>query len=115
MRNRQKAKEQWAAYYKNNKAKCLATSARNKKLYMERDKQYVNEYKAKHGCLDCKQHYHPAVLEFDHLEPKKNASCSVSRLVRFGSSIKRIEEEIAKCELVCANCHRLRTISRLGV
>jgi hypothetical protein len=49
------------------------------------------------------------VMEFDHREgEEKNAE--ISRLVNF--SIKRIEEEISKCDLVCSNCHRERTFQR---
>lgn len=45
-------------------------------------------------------------LQFHHLGNKK---ASVSALVAGGASWARIEAEIAKCEVLCANCHRLRT------
>lgn len=50
-------------------------------------------------------------MDFDHLGDKfKN----VSAMIQEGFGIKKILAEAAKCEVVCANCHRLRTWSRLS-
>jgi hypothetical protein len=52
----------------------------------------------------------PVVLEFDHLGDK---SFSIgAKLVQF--KWQRILDEIEKCEVVCANCHRRRTARRRG-
>jgi hypothetical protein len=59
-------------------------------------------------CADCGL-ADPAVLEFDHVGPKRT---EVGRLVREGYRLERIKAEIANCELVCANCHRIRTAYR---
>jgi hypothetical protein len=59
-------------------------------------------------CADCGL-ADPAVLEFDHVGPKRT---EVGKLVREGYRLERIKEEIANCELVCANCHRRRTAER---
>lgn len=61
-------------------------------------------------CLDCGIKYPPYVMEFDHISDNKVGSISylMNRV-----SWKEILEEIDKCELVCANCHRARTYSRL--
>jgi hypothetical protein len=50
------------------------------------------------------------MLDFDHLRDKKY---NVSRMIHDGFSWKAIQKEIEKCEVVCANCHRLRTHNRL--
>jgi len=50
------------------------------------------------------------VLEFDHLGDKL---ADVSALVR-ASSLAKIQAEVAKCDVVCANCHRIRTRTRVG-
>ncbi len=65
------------------------------------------EYFATHPCADCGES-DPVVLEFDHLRDKsfEIATALVDR------SWDRILEEIAKCEVVCANCHRRRTVRR---
>jgi hypothetical protein len=52
-------------------------------------------------------------MDFDHMggHHKKN---NVSRMMLTDCSLKTIKEEIKKCELVCANCHRIRTFRRRG-
>ena len=58
-------------------------------------------------CVDCNIKYPPCVMDFDHMQGKDFS-------VGLGSSLAkwRVEAEIEKCELVCANCHRLRTEKR---
>lgn len=54
-------------------------------------------------CIDCKAQYHPCQLDFDHTQGKKHGQ--VPKM----SSLQGIRDEAAKCEIVCANCHRVRT------
>lgn len=68
------------------------------------------EYKAIHPCVDCGES-NPIVLEFDHLGDKV---LDVTKMVWRGISWKRIEAEIAKCDIVCANHHKIRTWERGG-
>lgn len=49
----------------------------------------------------------PVVLDFDHVVGKKIAN--VSHMVSNGSGWNRIEKEIRKCQVLCANCHRRKT------
>lgn len=65
-------------------------------------------------CSDCKLTYHHAAMQWDHL-PCFEKHAAVSRLVQLGVSKNKILKEIAKCELVCANCHAVRTFNRRGV
>lgn len=60
-------------------------------------------------CIDCGED-DPCVLEFDHVRGQK--TCAVSVMVGSGWSLSRIMEEVAKCEVRCANCHRRRTFAR---
>lgn len=69
----------------------------------------LRAYLREHPCTDCGE-WDIAVLEFDHLRDK---TANVSRMVR-SASWERVLEEIAKCEVVCANCHRRRTARRAG-
>lgn len=63
-------------------------------------------------CTDC-ANSDPRVLEFDHL-PGHEKLHEISKLLSGGYSWATIEDEIKKCEVVCANCHRIRTIERAG-
>jgi hypothetical protein len=59
------------------------------------------------ACSDCGLR-DLAVLEFDHVRGEKQGD--VTALARSGTSLARIKDEIAKCEVRCANCHRRRTL-----
>lgn len=72
-------------------------------------KKRLVEIKEASGCVDCGIKNH-IVLDFDHLRDKKY---NVSRMIHDGFSWKSILKEINKCEVVCANCHRIRTHNRL--
>lgn len=74
----------------------------------------MNAYKAQTPCADCGQKFHPIVMDFDHLDPSQK-SMNLSRMIRQSKPWSAIELEMAKCELVCANCHRLRTLRRSHV
>lgn len=71
---------------------------------------YVQKIKLERGCADCGYNAHPAALDFDHLP----GSVKMGKLASMacGSALKTIHAEIAKCEVVCANCHRVRTANR---
>jgi hypothetical protein len=71
--------------------------------------QFVINYLKSHSCVDCGQS-NPLVLEFDHCSGNKEFSISES----YTYSLDRIKKEISKCEVRCANCHRLRTVKQLG-
>jgi hypothetical protein len=82
--------------------------ARKQALAVERT-TYLIEFFKTHPCVDCGEE-DPVVLEFDHLADK---SFSIGQALPY-RNWQRILEEIAKCEVVCANCHRRRTARRRG-
>jgi hypothetical protein len=73
----------------------------------------VDRIKVERGCADCGFNAHPHALEFDHL-PGTRKIDTVARLAttRPRSPIDGLLAEIAKCEVVCANCHAIRTAGR---
>ena len=73
-----------------------------------RNREYVLNVLRANPCADCGTRDH-RVLEFDHVRGKKLGN--ISNMVK-GYSIARIQAEIDKCEIVCANCHRIRTGAR---
>jgi hypothetical protein len=71
--------------------------------------QYLRDLKTKTPCVDCGINYPYYVMDFDHVRGQKHAN--VMELVSTLSK-KKIDLEIAKCEIVCSNCHRIRTHMR---
>ncbi len=61
-------------------------------------------------CMDCQIKYHWFAMDFDHVRGKKVAAVSVG--ISKGWSQERLSEEIAKCDIICSNCHRIRTYNR---
>lgn len=90
----------------------------NKMYYLDRNRRYrkelssiVNTIKENTACNDCGKHYPYYVMDFDHLEGSEKLQI-VSFLCKTGR-IGAMKREIAKCEVVCSNCHRERTYERL--
>lgn len=107
-----------------NKEDQIAASKRhyeaNKSYYLKRNRRYrkelsayVNNIKEKTPCADCKKNFPYYVMDFDHLD-----GYIKDGMVSFFTKTGRIEsmkKEINKCEVVCSNCHRIRTYSRLQI
>jgi hypothetical protein len=96
-------------HYEANRQRYIDQAAASKrKLRLARTK-YLIEFFKTHPCVECGE-TDPVVLEFDHLRDK---------LFAIGPELSRkrwqsILDEIEKCEVVCANCHRRRTARRRG-
>jgi hypothetical protein len=70
----------------------------------------LDAIKLARGCTDCGYNVHPAALQFDHLPgTEKRFDIGKSGI---GVSRAKRDAEIAKCEVVCANCHAIRTAER---
>ena len=72
---------------------------------------YTDAVKVAAGCADCGiRSEHPEIYDFDHLDhtSKVNAISNLMTKGAWGDFLA----EIAKCEVVCANCHRIRTRAR---
>ena len=80
-----------------------------RKKIRDRNREYVRKIKESSPCVDCGKHYHYSQMDFDHIDLKK---VNIARLANSEASIKTIKSEISKCEIVCSNCHRLRTWQR---
>ncbi len=74
-------------------------------------KKKLFEFVQTQKCVDCGE-TDPIVLEFDHRNPADKFD-NVSDLIRRGTW-KRVQKEIDKCDMVCANCHRRRTAKQFG-
>ena len=89
-------------HYENNKEQYLERN-KNKKIEM---RNYLNKIKNV-PCMDCGIQYPPYVMDLDHRDPEQKID-NVGRFISSGSWDKLIQE-IEKCDVVCANCHRERT------
>lgn len=96
-------------HYEANKENIKRRSSARNKLQRDKNIAYVNEIKRITPCVDCGC-INPVLLEFDHVRGKKE-KC-ISNMVRGAYSIDTIQKEIDKCEVRCANCHRLITHKR---
>lgn len=89
----------------------------NKELYHSRATFRRKELKEKiielkqDPCVDCNLLWPHYVMDFDHRDPFTKVG-SVSRMIVDVYNLGKILEEIKKCDLVCANCHRIRTWNR---
>ncbi len=66
--------------------------------------------KEESGCVDCGAMYPHWMLDFDH-RPGHEKVGSPTQLMRTNSYEKAMAE-VRKCDVVCANCHRIRTYIR---
>ena len=94
--------EEKKIYYQKNKEQITKQRPIQSKLIRIRNNEYVNKIKGDHGCKYCKEK-DPCCLDFHHISNKVKQIC---RLVNGDASIKTIQKEIDKCEVVCANCHQ---------
>jgi len=99
-----------AKHYRKNKGKIISRSSARNKKQIKKNKAFVDRLKRMFNCVDCGES-EPVVLEFDHVRGKKKKA--IADMVSHSYSIETIKEEIRKCEIRCANCHRKKTHERM--
>lgn len=98
-----------AGYYRN-PTKQKESAKRLKKANKRLNRAFLIKYKTETPCFDCGAFYPSYVMDFDHVFGEKRLD--ISRLVTYKH--ETMLSEIAKCQLVCSNCHRKRTFERSG-
>lgn len=73
--------------------------------------EYVRRLKLE-PCTDCGRTYPFPAMDWDHCRGEK--VMDIALMVRRGLSRGRLDAELAKCDLVCKNCHAMRTWRRAG-
>lgn len=101
-----------------NGAPARITSARYRERHPDRIKATQRKHKTKKyaalaalkkgPCLDCGGYFPPECMDFDHVRGVKSKGVSQFR----SHKIARLLEEVEKCDLLCSNCHRIRTFAR---
>lgn len=83
----------------------------DRKSRLEAVQRFVWDYLSTHPCVDCGES-DPRVLEFDHIRGRKFKP--IADMVSTGHAIESVRAEILKCEVRCANCHRIKTHKERG-
>lgn len=99
-------------HYERNSALYIDRKRRRQPLERRRIAGVVLEYLRGHPCTGCRES-DPIVLEFNHVDPAAKLG-NIGQMIRDCVSKERLAAEIAKCEVLCANCHRTRTANELG-
>ncbi len=104
-KDKEKQKAAQHRYYQENKDKYRESSRKKNNLIRRK----IIEIKESTPCTDCKIQYPHYVMDFDHIKGEKRFNIGGNKR---SLTMKTFLEEIAKCEIVCANCHRHRTFMR---
>lgn len=91
-------------YQRNRNYYLVKAQKRNQKQRTEA-RIYVKEYLSVHPCIDCGES-DIVVLEFDHRQHKFS---EIASLIAGRYPLRKVQEEIEKCDVRCANCHRRKT------
>jgi hypothetical protein len=94
-------------HYVANRSRYIERALTRKQVVVTQRTEYIVEFFRTRPCVDCGE-TDPVVLEFDHVG---NKLFDISKGLR-DRSWQTVLDEIAKCEVVCANCHRRRTARR---
>lgn len=90
---------------------CRKCSGGRREVHVQVRYEIMKDYLSQ-GCMDCGDKRLP-VLELDHRDSESKLN-SVSSLIRKCARIEVIKAEMSKCDVVCCNCHRIRTYKRCG-
>ncbi len=104
----QKQKAALARYFQENKERLRRAQNKKRSLYRRR----IQEVKESTPCKDCGESFPHYVMDFDHL-PGSKKKFNIGKAA-YAPSMEALEAEMAKCDVVCANCHRHRTFMRLA-
>lgn len=107
-----RAKNRLAVRRYQRSAKGLAKAVAERLGKARRNRALTDSIKTIAKCSDCHQNYPPCVMDFDHVRGVKTRN--IGTMVSQGFSLEALYAEIAKCEVVCSNCHRVRTSLRVG-
>lgn len=80
------------------------------KKWRAKIRQLITDAKSK-PCSDCKKRYPWYVMDFDHCRAVKHFN--LSAVTSHYRGVEKVQAEIAKCDVVCSNCHRIRTFTRM--
>ncbi|MCL4367186.1 hypothetical protein M1563_03395 [Patescibacteria group bacterium] len=98
------------SHYYNHRKYYLLKAKRNRNKIRGAARQYIWEYLNMHSCVDCGEK-DILVLEFDH---RGNKIAEIGKVVSGYYNLSRVKQEVEKCDIRCANCHRRKTAKEQG-
>jgi hypothetical protein len=97
---------------KDKNVRCKICDVAKTREYRAKSRRWVGEFKMKEGCKHCDfKAVIPAQLQLDHRDPSSKTKNGNGRAYEPSWSRVRILAEIDKCDVLCANCHALKTFS----
>ena len=106
------SREYFRGYYARYRPKYVLRSKLKNGAERERYRERILDYLRSHPCVDCGE-ADPVVLQFDHQDPTTKSS-DVGELLRRRVAWVKIQVEIEKCDVRCANDHQRRTANQFG-
>lgn len=109
-KDKEKQRRYWREHYHRHKKKYQKERTDKQKVLIA----FIAQFKDK-PCMDCHTKFPLVCMDFDHTKNKKFNVSHMPTLFkshRGDKAFQTILDEIAKCELVCSNCHRIRTSNR---
>lgn len=106
-------KTRWEAATPEERTRERAQSRRASALYRRRIRAIFEQAKDR-PCADCGRRFPTCAMDLDHVRGTKKFKVSEAVQAAYTYPIKRVLDEIGKCEVGCANCHRVRTQQRLA-
>lgn len=97
-------------WYLKNKEKHKKRTIDNGKRYRSERTEFLRELKDA-DCADCGVRYDHFVMQFDHVPERGKKNFTIGAVCSW-MPIEKLKEEILKCDVVCANCHAIRTWNR---
>ena len=88
--------------------------AERKRKHQAKGQAIIRRLKTMKGCAVCGYKKHHAALEFNHIDPSTKL-CNISHVTHYAvfgrntKSKKKLKDELSKCEVLCAICHRIKT------
>lgn len=98
----------WAWYRTTDMYKARVTQRRKYSTSRRENLKRLSDQLKNKPCADCQGWYEPCQMQFDHRDPSKKI-LEIGQMVSRNSAVSSILEEAKKCDVVCANCHMLRT------